>query len=145
MVTHFKTTSPSGQPLHWDLNFTLGSLLKVKKITGLNLLSLTGTDGENPILRLSSDLPAILEVLQVFIADQMQARKMSEEDFLDSLQDGEFKDAKEALFAGLIGFYTESGMPQVAEIITKTRESIDQLAAQIRDMDPKVLLQGKLV
>lgn len=113
----------------WILEFTLGSLARVKTETGVDLLTFHQPD--SPALRaMATDPWKLLEVLVSLLRPQLEQKGVSEEAFGDSLLEEHVQAAVEALLTGMVDYY-----PPAKRTALKTL--VDRVLGAVRNVSER--------
>lgn len=114
---------------HWVLEFTLGSLARVKSETGVDLLTFHQPD--SPALRaMATDPWKLLEVLVSMLRPQLNEKQVTEEDFGNSLLEEHVQAAVEALLTGMVDYY-----PPAKRTALKTL--VDRVLGAVRNVSDR--------
>lgn len=123
------------QDRSWSIDFTLGSLARVKSETGVDLLTLHVPD--SPALAMLRDDPVmLLQVLCVQLRPQFQERGISEQQFADALQEEHVWGAVEALLLAMVDYYPPAKrtalQPLMQRVISAARNVSEKTTRQLQ-------------
>lgn len=100
--------------LDWQLSITIGSVKRVRDLLKVNLLELDS--GEPPLLvRLSTDIVFIVDVIFCLLKPCADERKISDEQFAASIGGSAVLSAQTALYEELTDFFLSSGQSDKAK------------------------------
>lgn len=120
----------------WLMEFTLGSLARVKSETGVDLL--TFHIANSPAMQALQDDPMLLlRVLQVQLRPQLRERGVSDEEFSDSLLEEHAYCAVEALISGMVDYYPPAKRAALQPVVQTTISA----ARNVRDRADRTLRQ----
>lgn len=125
-------TDKHGRP--WSIEFTLGSLTRVKAETGVDLLTLHVPD--SPALTvLRNDPVTLLQVLLVQLRPQLREKGVGDDAFADSILEEHVWSAVEALLTGMIDYYPPAKrvalQPLLMRVISAARNVRDRTTQQV--------------
>ncbi len=118
----------------WLVEFTLGSLTRVKAETGVDLLTLHIPDSPAMCV-LRDDVGKLLDVLLVQLRPQMQERGVTVEQFGELLLEEHVWDAVEAILEGMVDYYPPAKraalQPLMKRVISAARRVRDRATLEI--------------
>lgn len=121
----------------WSIDLTFGSICRVKKETGVDLLTLHNPD--SPALNLmQEDSEKLLAVLLALVGPQLRAKGIAEEEFVDSLLEEHVLNAVEALMLGMVDYYP----PEKQAVLKPLMRKVLGAARNVRDRQTATLRQA---
>ena len=120
----------------WSIEFTLGSIARVKAETGLDLLTLHNP--HSPALAvIRDDVFKLLQVLLVQLRPQLRDKGVGDEEFADSLHEEHSWDAVAALLTGMVDYYP----PEKRAALKPLVETVLSAAANVRNRNLRAIQQ----
>ena len=104
----------------WGIDLTVGSLSRVKKQMGIDLLRL---DDEQTLKRLMYDPMALAGVLWVLLEEQARGRDLDEEGFAGRLDGDTIVSATDAMLEAIADFSRPAQRPVLKRAIQRMQEA----------------------
>ena len=113
----------------WELDATVGSLRRVKDVTGLDLTKMV--DPESDVLqKLSTDMFVLADVLCAWLKPQLDAAGVTPEAFLESLDEAAAEAASIAVLEATVDFFHEAKRMPLQRALTKLESAASKLRSQ---------------
>lgn len=124
----------------WQIDLTLGALMRIKASTGMDMLDvdLSAADGPAEFRRLATDPITLADTLCAVCRSQITARSLTDEQFADALGGEAIDTALVALVQEWADFFRRRGaeakaklLEMVVKVMAGTRDRINQAVSKI--------------
>lgn len=149
-TTHFE----DAEKRPWRIRLTVNSIRRVKEDAGIDLLQPVPAKGMSedevgeisdydelpPLMRLQVDMNCFCEVLYHVVKPQCDANEVSKDDFLDSMDGGAIKRAKDIFWPLYSDFFLQAGQEVMAKLVDVAGEGYRKLLEGL-ELDSKSVLE----
>lgn len=114
----------------WSLDLTIGSIRRVKQLTGVDLLD--AKDGR-VLVELAENPIQTVDVLYAIVQPQAQARGMNDEAFGESLDGDSLRAATDAFIEELVLFFLHY-RPEIGRVLQALWGKVERINAQMGEL-----------